>query len=168
MLQVLPEVREKIQETCTKMSMECGKALQELATAIRTMKKPSSADSHIANSTAAAKSLRTLLKSGLWEDIDLLQVIPAVTVASLLLDVVNCTEKIAESVHELASLAHFETVSSPIVPPEEKKSQQPNSTASDCCPHVVVTLTELPPILAENKNMTTSESAIRGRYIEVM
>ncbi|XP_048324941.1 aluminum-activated malate transporter 2 [Ziziphus jujuba] len=161
--QVLPEVREKIQETCTKMSTECGKALKDLATAIRTMTKPSSADSHVANSTAAAKSLRTLLKSGIWEDADLLQVIPAVTVASLLLDVVNCTEKIAESVHELASLAHFETVSSPIVP--EEKPQQPN-TASDC-PHVVVTLTEMPSVLAENKNMT-SESAMRGRYIEVM
>ncbi|KAF3439469.1 hypothetical protein FNV43_RR17747 [Rhamnella rubrinervis] len=155
-IQVPPEVGQKIQEACTIMSMECGKALKELASAVRAMTKPSSADSHIAKSKAAAKSLRSSLQSGLWEDIDLLQVIPAVTVASLLLDVVNCTEKIVESVHELASLAHFESV-----------SQEESQSRSDC-QHVVVTVTEsspLPPVTPENGN--PSGSVTDRRNIQV-
>ncbi|KAM6595774.1 hypothetical protein CsatA_006298 [Cannabis sativa] len=113
-----PEIREQIQEACTKISLESGKALKELAKSVREMTKiPSSSGDddddndigHIASSKAAAKCLRSLFKSGVLENIDLLEAIPCVTVASLLLDVVNCTDKIADSVHELASLAQFTT-----------------------------------------------------------
>ncbi|KAJ6750468.1 hypothetical protein OIU85_001044 [Salix viminalis] len=52
---------------------------------------------------SAAKNMKSLLKSGIWEDIDLLKVIPGIAVGAILVDVVTCTEKIAESIHELAS-----------------------------------------------------------------
>ncbi|XAR60187.1 hypothetical protein NMG60_11033449 [Bertholletia excelsa] len=104
-----PEIRSEIKEICTKMSLESGKALKELASAIKTMTRPESSDIHVANSKAAAESLQSVLKAGFWRDSNLLEIVPVITVASLLRDVVICTEKLSESVHELASLAHFKT-----------------------------------------------------------
>ncbi|KAJ6947797.1 hypothetical protein NC651_002227 [Populus alba x Populus x berolinensis] len=109
-IQASSEVVSIIQEACTNTSIESGKALKELALAIKIMVPPSSADSHIENAKSAAKNIKSLLKSGIWEDIDLLKVIPGVTVASLLIDVVTCTEKISESIYELASKAQFKSI----------------------------------------------------------
>ena len=130
LLQAKPEIRSKIQETCTKMSLESGKALKELAFSIKRMVKPFSADIHIENSKSAATNLNSLLKSGLWDDdMDLLQVVPVATVASLLSDVVTCTEEIAESVHELASMVNFEAVE-PTVSLEKQETGQPEIVKS--------------------------------------
>ncbi|KAK3015367.1 hypothetical protein RJ639_006803 [Escallonia herrerae] len=106
-IQVQPEFARKIQDTCTKMSLDSGKALKELALAVKTMTRPSSADSHVANLKTSTKNLRCLLKCGLGNDTDLLKVIPVTTVASLLIDVAMSVEEITASVNELASLAHF-------------------------------------------------------------
>ncbi|KAE8692995.1 Aluminum-activated malate transporter 8 [Hibiscus syriacus] len=115
-----PEIRSKIQLTCTKISMESGEALKELSMAIKTMVKPFSADIHIENSKSNVKNLNSLLKSGLWDDkTDLLEVLPLATVASLLIDVVSCTAKIAESVHELATKLNFEAVEPTVAPETE-------------------------------------------------
>ncbi|XP_048429366.1 aluminum-activated malate transporter 2-like [Pyrus x bretschneideri] len=144
--QVSPEILIKIQESCTKLSLETGKALKELALGFKEMTKSPSVNIHIAKAKAAAKSLR-LLKSGLWEDAALLEVMPAATVGSLLLDVFNCSEKIIESVNELAPLANFETVEA-TVSPEKSDIKKQNSPNRDC-PHVVVTITELPQVIPE-------------------
>ena len=145
LLQAKPEIRSKIQETCTKMSLESGKALKELAFAMKKMVKPFSADNHIENSKSTVKNLNSLLKSGLWDDdMDLLQVVPVATVASLLIDVVTCTEKIAESVHELASMVNFEAVE-PSVSPEKPETGQPEiaKTSNDAnCPSVIIIINE--------------------------
>ncbi|KAK3024205.1 hypothetical protein RJ639_044810 [Escallonia herrerae] len=102
------DIRAKIQESCTNISSESSHALKELALAMKTMTRPSTANSHIVNAGKAAQDLKSMLRTGLWlPETDLLEVIPITTVASLLLDVVTCSEKIAESVNELASLAHF-------------------------------------------------------------
>lgn len=160
MLQVSPEIRNRIEESCSKLSLESGKALKALASDFRTMTKSPSADPHIANAKAAAKSLKSLLKSGLREDIDLLEVVPAATVASLLLDVVNCTEKIVESVYELGSLANFETVEATVSP---EKSHELGKICSDKkspmmdCPHVVIKITESPPVLPVNIGKTSQQ-----------
>lgn len=157
MLQLSPVIRNRIEESCTKLSLETGKALKALASDFRTMTKSPSADPHIANAKAAAKSLKSLLKSGLWEDIDLLEVVPAATVGSLLLDVVNCTEKIVESVYELGSLANFETVEATVSP---EKSHELENICSDKqnqmmdCPHVVKIADESPPVLPVNIGKT--------------
>ncbi|KAF5930180.1 hypothetical protein HYC85_031053 [Camellia sinensis] len=110
-----PLVRARIEESLAKMSKDCSYALKEISLAIKTMTIwPSLANSHIANSKIAAENLKSSLKTDSWPDTDLLEIIPAVTVASLLIDVINCTEKIAESVHELASLANFKKIDSSI------------------------------------------------------
>ncbi|KAG6632023.1 aluminum-activated malate transporter 2-like [Carya illinoinensis] len=114
-----PEFLSKIQATCTMMSMESGKALTELASVIKTMTPPSSAKPHIAKSENAAKGLKSLLQAGLCKDIDLLEVLPAATVASLLVDVVSSTEKITESINELATLARYESIEHIIVDEKE-------------------------------------------------
>ncbi|KAH9699484.1 Aluminum-activated malate transporter 2 [Citrus sinensis] len=102
------EIQSKIQESYTMISSETGKALKELASAIKTMARSSSVNTHIANSNAAAETLKSPFKiSVLEEDTDLLEIVPAATVASLLMDVVTCTEKIAACVNDLASQANF-------------------------------------------------------------
>lgn len=108
-IQAPAEIRSKIQEPCTNICLESGKALKELAAALKKMTRASSANPHIEYSKAAAERLKLLLKRGIWDDVNLLETIPSAAVASLLLEVVACVEKIAEAVHELASVAHFKT-----------------------------------------------------------
>lgn len=117
----------------------------ELASAaIKAMTPPTSARPHIAKSENAAKGLKSLLQAGLCAEIDLLEVLPAATVASLLVDVVSSTEKIAESINELASLSGHRSVEHIIV--EEKavaeslhlQTIQPCSTTSGV--HYVITI----------------------------
>ncbi|XP_028110843.1 aluminum-activated malate transporter 2-like [Camellia sinensis] len=131
--QVMPKISEHFQEICIKMSLESGKALKDLALAIKTMTEPCSVDPHIKNSKTASKRFQSLLELDLWEDLNLLEVIPVATVASLLSDIVVCTEKIAELVHELATLAHFESV--------DFKETQEKSKVNQCgrLDHIAVT-----------------------------
>ncbi|KAK6163641.1 hypothetical protein DH2020_000505 [Rehmannia glutinosa] len=107
----------QIQESCTMMSSECSCALRELAIGIKTMTRSLSADIHIVKAKTSAKKLKSLLKTGLWPDTDIFDIIPAVTVLPLLIEIVSCTVKIADSVHELASLSKFKT-------PDEKMIKQ--------------------------------------------
>ncbi|KAL2540965.1 Aluminum-activated malate transporter 2 [Abeliophyllum distichum] len=102
-----PEIRAKIQESCTKMSSESSLALKQLALSVKAMSSSSIADPHIFNAKTAAKKLKSLLKTDLWEDTNFLEIIPAAAVTSLLIEIVSCTVKIADSVHELASMAKF-------------------------------------------------------------
>ncbi|XP_008450296.2 aluminum-activated malate transporter 2-like [Cucumis melo] len=101
-------IRDQLKESCTKMSTESGKALKDLASSIRTMTLPRLPNPHIEKSKAAAKDLKAALKiRPCNSSIDLLEIVPMATVASLLIDSISCIEKIAESVGELASLANF-------------------------------------------------------------
>ena len=110
------EIGSEMEEACVKMSLESGKALKELAASMRAMTSPASATPHITESKLAANNLKSLLKTNtaglMCQDTssDILDLIPAATAASLLVDVVSCTEKIDKSIHELASLAKFKTV----------------------------------------------------------
>lgn len=131
-----------------KMSSESGKALKELAWALKTMTKPCSAAScHITKSRAAANNLKSLLKTSAAllgsEGIHLLDIVPAVTVASLLSDVVSYAEQIEKSIQELSSFPHVQFKSA-----EPTKALQPcNSSASstnDNVPHLVITIPKLP------------------------
>ncbi|KAG8371125.1 hypothetical protein BUALT_Bualt13G0054200 [Buddleja alternifolia] len=108
-MQTPMETRAKIQESCTKMSSECSYALKKLASGINTMTCSLPADAHILNAKAAAKKLKSSLKPGLWPETDLVDIIPVATVASLLIEIASCTVKIADSVHELASLSKFKS-----------------------------------------------------------
>ncbi|WJX43945.1 hypothetical protein P8452_30984 [Trifolium repens] len=137
-----PEIRCTIQELCTEMCLESSLALKQLSSSIKTMKRKSSPDTHIANAKAAVKSLNSLLQSSLWKENDLLSVIPAVTVASLLIDIVDCTEEIADSVNVLASIIHFHNLDDDEKSPKEV-SQSPTCQCAEPDPkiensHVVI------------------------------
>ncbi|KAK4492290.1 hypothetical protein RD792_003093 [Penstemon davidsonii] len=132
-MQTPVEIREKIQELCTKMSSECSYALKELSIGVKTMTCSLSADPHILNAKTAAKKLKSSLKSGLWPNTDVIDIIPAATVASLLIEIVSCTVKIADSVHELASLSKFKSPNANVLPKEndqEKMTRTPSIEAS--------------------------------------
>ncbi|KAF2618611.1 hypothetical protein F2Q68_00040508 [Brassica cretica] len=90
------------------MSSESRKSMKEVSISSKKMRKSSSYDIHVLNSQSACKDLTTLLKTGILNDVEPLQMIALMTTVSLLIDIVNLTEKIAESVHELASAARFE------------------------------------------------------------
>ncbi|KAG6590137.1 Aluminum-activated malate transporter 2, partial [Cucurbita argyrosperma subsp. sororia] len=126
--QVSQEIQTQIQEPCMEMSMETGKALRQLVSSIREMTQPTLAEIHTNNSKAAAKKLKASLKSSrLWENCDLLTLIPAANVGTLLVDVVDITEKIAEAVQELASLAHFKAAKpAEAAIQSEKEKVEPN------------------------------------------
>ncbi|CAK7332019.1 unnamed protein product [Dovyalis caffra] len=149
-----PEIRGIIKDSCKKMSSESGKALKEIALAIKSLTPPSSASPHIVKSKNAAKNLKFLLNTDLCKDIDLLEVVPAATVTSLLIDVISCTEKIADSIHELASLAQFKNV-------EQEKQKLPKEGemqqgANKDTHHHVITI-ELPsPVKLQNGNLSSS------------
>ncbi|XP_042019970.1 aluminum-activated malate transporter 2-like isoform X3 [Salvia splendens] len=101
------EIREKMKEACTEMSRECSEALAELAEGMKAMTRSTHADPHVKRAEAAAMNLKLVLQTPLWGDAHLLDLCPAATVASLLMQIVGCTAKIVDSVHELATLSKF-------------------------------------------------------------
>ncbi|XP_016510477.1 aluminum-activated malate transporter 2-like [Nicotiana tabacum] len=137
------EIKGMIKETTTKMSIESGKALKELARSVKTMTSPLSANKHVSNAKTAAKNLKSLLISGFSEDINLLEVIPVAAVASILTDIVICVEEIAESVNELASLAHFSSKETKVDSTKESNIEATQSRKIHACSqHVVITIQE--------------------------
>lgn len=110
------EFRSKIQGQCTQICSETGKALKELASAVKTMTKPTSVNIHIEKSKVASLKLKLLLDMILLEDYNLREITPPAAVALILIDVVPCVEKIANAVHELAYLSHFKTPDSIVSP----------------------------------------------------
>ncbi|OMP03814.1 Aluminum-activated malate transporter [Corchorus olitorius] len=93
-----------------KASVESSKALKELASTMEKMTRERSADVHMASSKTAAEELKNLLKTSLWEEEELLQILPAASIAYLLLEIVECIEKIAAAVYELANEASFKHI----------------------------------------------------------
>lgn len=112
-----------IEESCTKMSSESGKVLKSLASSIKAMKHPESANEHVENTKAAVKDLKTALEAAGMGDSGLLAIISAATVASILVEIVDCVEKISEAVHELSQMARFKKVEAATVSPETKPKQ---------------------------------------------
>ncbi|XP_057466883.1 aluminum-activated malate transporter 8-like [Actinidia eriantha] len=109
-IQTPTEFKSKIQKPCMKMSSEFGKALKELATAIKTMRNPSSTSIHIENSKVAIDELKIAMDVALKERFDLLKIVPAITVASILMDIFKSIEEISDSIHELSHQAQFKNV----------------------------------------------------------
>ena len=101
------DIKKKLEEPLRKMSSESGKSMKEASISLKKMRKSSSSDIHVLNSQSACKDLSTLLKSGILNDVEPLQMIALTTTISLLIDIVNLTEKVSQSVHELASAARF-------------------------------------------------------------
>uniref|UniRef100_A0A803LXN3 Aluminum-activated malate transporter n=1 Tax=Chenopodium quinoa TaxID=63459 RepID=A0A803LXN3_CHEQI len=118
-MQTPEEIEEMMKERCKKLSSELGKVLKEAAKGFKKMRKTSTPKTQLAETKEAAKELKRLLQdTSLWEKCNLLDVLPAVTVASILIDIVDCVESIIEAVHELASMA---SMGSEIVCPEKER-----------------------------------------------
>ncbi|KAK3408287.1 hypothetical protein EUGRSUZ_J00562 [Eucalyptus grandis] len=100
--QAPPQVQTRLKELCAEMSKEAARALKELASSHKTMTVPSSATPHLEKSQTSATALKSLLNTT-----GLLTAVHATTVTSLLLNIIDCTDEIAKSVNELASLASF-------------------------------------------------------------
>ncbi|XP_031273737.1 aluminum-activated malate transporter 2-like [Pistacia vera] len=127
------EIRCKIEEASLKLCSESVNTLRELALALRKMIPPKSANEHLINSKIAAKNLKSLLNTGLCKETDLLEVIPAATMACLLVDVVSYNERIAESIQELASLAKFKSSGKPeVIPAQPNLCPQEISQQNSC------------------------------------
>ncbi|XP_021720558.1 aluminum-activated malate transporter 2-like isoform X2 [Chenopodium quinoa] len=123
-LQTPEEIEEMMREACKKLSNELGKVPKEAAIGLKKMRKTSTPKTQLAETKEAAKELKRLLQdTSVWEKSNLLDVLPAVTVASILIDIVDCVESITEAVHELASMADFKTMDNEIVCPEKELSQ---------------------------------------------
>ncbi|KAG2683114.1 hypothetical protein I3760_10G017400 [Carya illinoinensis] len=138
------EFRNKIRESTTKMSSESSKALKALASAIQTMTDPSAANNHVEMSKTAIKELKIALKDdSVLENVDLVAIIPIASVTSMLTEITRCVERISESVHELASLAHFNGVE-PTVSPEKPHLLHRGSIkpvlGGDDHDHVIITI----------------------------
>ncbi|XP_009628093.1 aluminum-activated malate transporter 8-like [Nicotiana tomentosiformis] len=124
------EFHKRIEEACTRMSMESSKALKQLASSIKTMTQPpsSAAETHLKNSKTAIDDFKAILATTktplLSNKLDLLEIFPAITVASILIDVINCVERISEAVEELSVKAHFKKVKNKESSPSPEKQPQ--------------------------------------------
>ncbi|XP_017982403.1 PREDICTED: aluminum-activated malate transporter 2-like [Theobroma cacao] len=138
------EIRKRIEEPCMTISTETGKALKEVASIMNDMIESTSANIHLANSNSAAENLKSVLKTEIWDDTDLLEMAPAVAVASLLLDIVTCTQSLVEAVDELASLARFKKLDSTMT--QEQRNSFRRGTvqpiSNDDVQHHIVNLAE--------------------------
>lgn len=146
LLQVPQEIQSKIQESCENISSESSKALKALASSIKKMTDPSPANSHIEASKKAVKDLENALKEASLNTLDFQAIVPAATVASTLIEIVKCIEKISGSVTDLSNLAHFKEVE-PNVSPEGKASHllhrgSVNPVLDGDSNHVVITIDE--------------------------
>jgi hypothetical protein len=112
------EFQSKIQEPCTKICSESGKALKELAVGLRkVINQPTSVNLHIQHSKIAAENLKSLLNTtSVWKNDNLQEIIPTGAIALILVDIVPYIEKIAEALHELAFLASFKRVDARVSP----------------------------------------------------
>ncbi|MBA0578822.1 aluminum-activated malate transporter 2 isoform X1 [Gossypium raimondii] len=143
-VQASPETCGNFREAFIKASSETGKAVKGLASAMRTMTLPSADCPQTTKSKNAADNLKSLLRTGLCQGIDIVEILEVATVASLLLDVLACTEKISESIHELASLAHFKRLEpdekdgKPDLDKQKQVRQSPNSIASNHHHHIII------------------------------
>ncbi|KAL2503116.1 Aluminum-activated malate transporter 8 [Forsythia ovata] len=123
--QVPSEFSIKIHQLCVKISLESGKALKDLAAAIKNMVHPCATDTHIKNSIAAANELKSILESSSsLAKPDLQEIMPALVVASILIDIIKCIEKISESIHELSGKAHFKNNANSTITPEKQQQKQ--------------------------------------------
>lgn len=96
------------------MSVESGKALRELATAIKTTSFPSSAvEIHLRNSKAAADELKNIMENSSFPTrAELKEIVAILVIASVLTDIIKFVEKISVSVNELSQKAGFKDVTS--------------------------------------------------------
>ncbi|CAL5431965.1 unnamed protein product [Camellia sinensis] len=171
-IQTPTEFQRKIQVPCMKMSSESGKALKELASAMKTMTHSSSFNVHIENSKKAVDDLKTALETtSSGDEAYLLEIIPAVTAASILTDIIKCVEKVADCTQDLSQQAHFKKEMGGTEKPQlfRRGSAKPvgNGNGDGDGDHVVVTVvhgtsSELPKNGNFSQEPNTSQRAVEA------
>lgn len=127
------ELGMKIQEPCTIMSIELGKAMNELASTIKDMRSPSPAvETHIQNSKAASTQLKNILENFSMPKYDLMHLF---VVSLTLMDIVQSIDKISVSVSQLSEKAGFRRA---------KATVQPCDDIPECKESVVIDIHALP------------------------
>ncbi|WCJ40091.1 aluminum-activated malate transporter 1 [Euphorbia peplus] len=107
--QTADEIRSRIEEQCRTISVESGNALKELATTIKTMTScKSKADAHISKAKEAAEILKSRFLEQTHEG-PVSEIIRVASVASTLMDVIECIGRIGKCVEQLAVEAYFNT-----------------------------------------------------------
>ena len=167
-MQTPAEIRRKIQEPCLIICSESGKALKELAGAIKQSSLSHSPSSHIQLSKTMVNNLKSILNSQplLQEVDDIFEIIPALAVASQLIGVISCVEKISEAINELSSLAHFKSLDNIVSTTPDQQGQHilhqgivvPISNSSD---HTIISVDESSTALPENNS--SLESPVMSR-----
>nr|GMD39654.1 aluminum-activated malate transporter 8-like [Ipomoea batatas] len=125
--QTLLSFKSKIEGPCTRMCSESSQALKAISSAIKTMGQPSPAiQHHLLNSRAAIDDLEVVLRSLSLSPEQLFEIIPCAAVTSILIDIVNCVDKISKSVDELSEKAGFKKpkAKTGIVKPVNKDSPE--------------------------------------------
>ncbi|KAI3914699.1 hypothetical protein MKW92_021873 [Papaver armeniacum] len=116
------EFKKIITLSCMEISIELGKALQEISSAIKNMTYPFTVSTHIMNAKTAAEDLHRALEAITLDNTNILEdVMPAASVTSLLLEIIECTKNIAESVKVLACLAKFKGADLAILPEKQTR-----------------------------------------------
>ncbi|PSS15863.1 Aluminum-activated malate transporter like [Actinidia chinensis var. chinensis] len=168
-VQTPPEFKRKIQNSCMKMSSESSKALKTLAMAIKTVTNPSSSSIHIENSKVAIDELKTAMDDALRERFDLLKIVPAITMASILMDIIKSIEEISESIHELSHQACFKDVEKNVSPDKLPqllhrgivKPVSDSNGGGDGGDHVIIQVHEKSLDSPENGNPRASKTSSR-------
>ncbi|XP_019187639.1 PREDICTED: aluminum-activated malate transporter 8-like isoform X2 [Ipomoea nil] len=108
-MQTLLSFKSKIQGPCTRMCSESSQALRDISSAMKTMAQPSpEIQDHLRNSRAAINDLEVVFGSSSLSTTEMLfEIIPCAAVTSILIDIVNCVDKISKSVDELSEKAGF-------------------------------------------------------------
>ncbi|KAI3993585.1 hypothetical protein MKX01_002598 [Papaver californicum] len=102
------EFSKMIQKDCMEMGIESSKALKELSNSIKMMTHPESVFTHLENLMTATKNIKSSLQACTLESTNIFELMPALQVTSLLMEVIGCVENIVDSVNELSRLAKFE------------------------------------------------------------
>lgn len=143
--QQVPElIKKHMSNIALKVSSESSRVIKELARTMKTMKKSSTIDLLVGDMNSAILELQEDLKSlpnsfinlqHLQEAecpekknigaVALMDIIPLVTLASLLIEIAARIEGMVDAVEELAELSEYKSVA------DEKKQHQPISKTSD-------------------------------------
>lgn len=125
-LQAPDLLKEHFSNLCITLSVKSSAVLKQLVVSITTMQKSSRIDFMVEEMRSAVEDLQNALKSlskqstgDLITSTTVVEIVPLVTISSLLIEIAARTEKIAEAVEGLAEKAEFKVESAE----EMKKSQ---------------------------------------------
>ncbi|KZV14710.1 aluminum-activated malate transporter 8-like [Dorcoceras hygrometricum] len=103
------KICKELQNPCITMSSDSAKALKDLASAIKTLKFPTSdIQTHIQNSKSGVDEFEYNLKNMPPPQQDIQEIMQLLVAASILIHIIKCVEELLESILELSEKAGFE------------------------------------------------------------